>query len=232
MTLPDLPVTPSALARELHIDAKRLRAWLRKQGSRVQLEAGQPWELTSEQALLARAAFTPSAEPSSPGFDPRLLSVGEILHVYASLLAELRRRGLVRTNNAPIGDLAEYACAAYYQGDLAPNSEKSYDLLSADGRRVQIKVRNVRSDTRPSASFSSIRSADFDICVFVLVDAATNSIQSAYEWTPEEVKDHGRFTAHTNSLLVRIGKVRGGVAGVNITEGLNIAWQEMLELST
>lgn len=225
-----MTTTPSELAVELKVDPKRVRAWLRKQGFRSGAELGQQWELSQEQAEDVRRAFAPSTAPDSPGFDPRLLNVGEILHVYTSLLAELRRRGLVRTNNAPIGDLAEYACAAYYEGELAPNSEKSYDLLAADGRRVQVKVRNVRNDTSASATFSSIRSTDFDVCVFILANAGTNLIEAAYEWTVDEIRDHGRFTSHTNSTLIRIGKVRAGVAGVNITDGLNTAWQAMLEL--
>lgn len=154
-----------------------------------------------------------------------------MLHVYTSLLVELRRRGLVRTNNAPIGDLAECACAAYYEGELAPNSEKSFDLTAADGRRIQVKVRNVHNGTSPSAVFSSIRSMDFDVCVFILADAKSNTIEAAYEWTSEEIQAHGRFTTHTNSTLIRIGKVRAGIAGVEITEGLNVAWQAMLELT-
>jgi len=225
------PTTPVELARELGVDPKRLRGWLRKQGYRPGAELGQLRELTSEQADAVRTAFAPNAAPDSPGFDPGLLTVGEILHVYTSLLIELRSRGMVRTNNAPIGDLAEYACAAYYEGVLAPNSEKSYDLVAADGRKVQVKVRNVREDTRPSATFSSIRSTDFDICVFIIVNPTTSSIESAYEWTATEITDHGRFTSHTNSTLVRIGKVRAGIAGVNITDGLNLAWQAMLELT-
>lgn len=225
-------VTPSELAADLDVDPKRIRGWLRKQGLRPASELGQRWELSPSEEADARQAFAPSAAPDAPGFDPGLLTVGEILHVYTSLLAELRHRGLVRTHNAPIGDLAEYACAAYYEGQLAPNSEKSYDLLAADGRRVQVKVRNIREGTRPSASFSSIRSTDFDICVFILANADTHTVDAAYEWTADEVRAHGRFTAHTNSTLIRIGKVRAGVAGVNITEGMNTAWQAMLELAS
>lgn len=223
--------TPVELARELDVDPKRIRAWLRKQGFRSAVELGQQWELQPLQSDAVRQAFAPSASPNSPGFDPSLLTVGEILHVYSGLLSELRDRGLVRTNNAPIGDLAEYACAAYYEGALAANSEKSYDLIAADGRRVQVKVRNVRGDTRPSAVFSSIRSTNFDVCVFILANVVTNSVEAAYEWTAEEILAHGRYSPHTNSTLIRIGKVRSGTTGTNITVGMDAAWQAMLELT-
>jgi hypothetical protein len=224
-------ITPYDLAAELGVDAKRVRAWLRKQGWRTEAAHWQPWSLTEAQAESTRQAFTPSREPNSPGFDPGLLSVGEILHVYTSLLVELRRRRLVRTDNAPIGDLAEFACAAYYEGELAANSEKSFDLTAADGRRVQVKVRTVHDGTSRAGTFSAIRSMDFDVCVFVLADARSNTVETAYEWTPEDVQAHGRFSAHTNSTIVPIGKVRAGAAGVDITKGLDVAWQAMLELT-
>ena len=231
MLPPQETFTPTDLARELDIDPKRLRTWLRKNAPRAEADLGDQWALSSAEADLVRNAFAPSTSPNSPGFDPGLLTVGEILHAYTALLGELRHRGLVRTNNAPIGDLAEYACAAYYEGALAPNSEKSYDLIAVDGRRVQVKVRNVREDTSPSAVFSSIRSMDFDVCVFILANTTTNSVEAAYEWTADEIRSHGRYTTHTNSTLVRIGKVRSGVAGTDITNGLDAAWQAMLELA-
>ncbi|GAB3132718.1 hypothetical protein GCM10027057_05340 [Marisediminicola antarctica] len=191
---PQERTTPADLARALDVDSKRLRAWLRKHAARPEANLGDQWALSPAEADAARQAFAPSKAPDSPGFDPSMLTVGEVLHVYTGLLAELRHRGLIRTNNAPIGDLAEYACAAYYKGELAPNSEKSYDLIAADGRRVQVKVRNGRIDTRPSAGFSSIRSMDFDVCVFILANANanTNSIESAYEWTADDVRTRGR----------------------------------------
>ncbi len=230
MLPPEETTTPVDLARELGIDPKRVRAWLRKEAPRPEADLGDLWALSPAEADSVRRAFAPSTAPDSPGFDASLMTVGEILHVYTALLTELRHRGLVRTNNAPIGDLAEYACAAFYEGELAANSEKSYDLLAADGRRVQVKVRTVREDTSPSAVFSSIRSMDFDVCVFILANARTNSIESAYEWTADEIRSSGRYQSHTNSTLIRIGQVRAGAAGTDITGGLDAAWQAMLEL--
>ena len=46
-----------------------------------------------------------------------------LLRVYAATLTELVRRGVVRTRNAPAGDLAELLVARAYGGEMAPNSE-------------------------------------------------------------------------------------------------------------
>lgn len=101
----------------------------------------------------------------------------QLLKLHADILAELRRRGLVRTNNAPIGDLAEHAAILTYDGRLANNSEKSYDLIAANQRRIQVKVRLVKASASGSLPFSMFRSFEFDAAVFITVDADTSSVR-------------------------------------------------------
>jgi hypothetical protein len=155
------------------------------------------------------------------------MNVGELLQMYASILAEFRRRGLTRTNNAPIGDLAEYAALLAYGGHLAANSAKSYDLTAADGRRIQVKVRSVDANKCGSRKFSVIRTFDFDATVFIVVDAETSTLQSAFEWTPEEVQTHGSRSEHTNGHTIRISQLPS--AGTDVTEVLREAWELMLD---
>jgi hypothetical protein len=164
--------------------------------------------------------------------DLRGLTVGELLAIYGGILDELRARGLVRTNNAPIGDLAEYASALVYGGELEQNSKKGYDVRSADGRRVQVKVRNIREDTRPSSVFSPLRSDGYDVCLFILVDSAENRVEAAYEWSRAEVDEHGAFRAHVNGTVVRVRQVRSGAIGLDLSAPLRTAWVEMLALGS
>lgn len=74
-------------------------------------------------------------------------SVAELLVGYAEILAELRQRGVVRSDNAPAGDHAEWLVATALGGKLAETfSEKSWDvLLSTDekARKIQVKARVV-----------------------------------------------------------------------------------------
>ena len=192
--------------------------------------------LTEEQTNLVRQHFSGSGvEPSllapSVGRDELAeATVGQLLVQYADILAELRHRGLVRTNNAPIGDLAEYCAAIVYDGLLASNSEKSYDLVASDGRKVQVKVRVMRADTSPSAAFSPIRSFGFDVCVFFLVDGDDGGVLAAREWTAQEVQEAGKHRAHTNGVVVRVGQVRSASArGADRTGEFRRAWLELTE---
>jgi hypothetical protein len=99
------------------------------------------------------------------------LTVGGLLSDYRAILSELRRRGVVRTDNAPTGDYAEYLIARLVDGELAPNSEKSWDLRAADGRLIQVKAR-LSPEGSPAATrqLSFIRHWDFDLLAVVLFD--------------------------------------------------------------
>jgi Family of unknown function (DUF6998) len=99
------------------------------------------------------------------------LRIGELLALSRSVLAELRRRGVVRTANAPTGDYAEWLAARATGGHLEPNSRRSWDLVTKDGDRVQVKAR-VTSDIakRGERQLSSFRSWDFDAALIVLFD--------------------------------------------------------------
>jgi hypothetical protein len=56
------------------------------------------------------------------------ITVGALLSFSRAILAELRRRGVIRTGNAPAGDYAELLVQRASGGELAPNSEKSWDV--------------------------------------------------------------------------------------------------------
>lgn len=108
------------------------------------------------------------------------LSTKGLLRLYADTLTELLRRGVVRSRNAPAGDLGEYLVASAFDGELAPPSEKSWDVR-VGGRHLQVKVRLVASGDRRSHYYSPFRSWDFDTCVFLLLDAHSYDVTSAVE---------------------------------------------------
>jgi hypothetical protein len=99
------------------------------------------------------------------------LGVGELLALSRRILAELRRRGVIRSGNAPAGDYAELLVQRATSGELAPNSQKSWDVVARDGERLQVKARVV-TDPRVHGErqLSVFRSWDFDAAVVVLFD--------------------------------------------------------------
>jgi hypothetical protein len=127
------------------------------------------------------------------------LATGELLRLYGGILDELRARGVVRSRNAPAGDLAETLAMIVYNGTLAPQSEKSWDVLAADGTKVQVKCRVLA--TGKAGAFSPFRSDGFDLCVFVVLDPGYEVV-SATELPVAEVYAIAREVAWVNGVRV------------------------------
>lgn len=101
--------------------------------------------------------------------DVTSMSVSELLRTYRMILAELRRRSVVRTWNAPTGDYAEYLMAGYFGVSREVNSRKSVDLITKGGQGVQVKARVVEDRARRGdRQLSTIRTWDFECLAIVL----------------------------------------------------------------
>ena len=95
----------------------------------------------------------------------------EILATYEVLRDELRRRNVVRTNDAPAGQYAEWLAHRALGGMLEANSVKSHDLVTRDGRKIQVKSRVLRSPSKASErQLSPFRSFEFTEALVILFD--------------------------------------------------------------
>lgn len=104
-------------------------------------------------------------------------AVGDLLGRSREILAELRALGVIRTDNAPAGDYAEWLVKEATGGELEANSAKSHDVLAPateaypDGERIQVKARSLSDPPkRGQRQLSVFRSWDFDSLVAVLFD--------------------------------------------------------------
>ena len=95
----------------------------------------------------------------------------ELLAGIEASLQELRRRGVARTSNAPTGDYAESLALKVLGGELASNSAKSYDLVTAAGDRIQVKARVIRNGSAGERQLSPFRSFDFEHALIILFDS-------------------------------------------------------------
>ena len=101
-------------------------------------------------------------------YDPANKSKQELLSDWAAIMREMLRRGIVRTANNPVGDIAEALVADYYGVDLATSSQKSWDLKTKEGELVQVKARRTTGGSK-SLALSPIRSEDgYDFVVAVI----------------------------------------------------------------
>lgn len=160
----------------------------------------------------------------NPTFDLTSLTTAALLTMSRQVLEELRRRTVLRTANAPAGDYAEYLVRKAYGGQLAPNSEKSWDLLSSDGRKIQVKCR-VLSRKRGTMFFSPFRSFLFDTAVFVLLSAEDLSVVSAVELPVSAVEANSVYREHVNGHVTKtsIAPRAAALGGLDVTARLRRA---------
>ena len=69
------------------------------------------------------------------------LAVSDLIRLHRQTLYALRERGVIRTLSQPQGEWAETLVQVAYGGELAPKSEKGFDVVAPDGTRIQVKAR-------------------------------------------------------------------------------------------
>ena len=132
----------------------------------------------------------------------RALSAKDLLRLYARILDQLLQRRIVRSRNAPLGDLAELLVARAFDGEMAPASAKSIDVVAGDGRQLQVKARLLVQGSAKSAFFSPIRSWEFAACVFLIFDAHTYDVVSAVEVPAAAVREASRWVPLLNGSRI------------------------------
>ena len=84
-------------------------------------------------------------------------------------MRELAARDVIRTNNNPLGDIAELVVASHFEGERGSFSQAGWDVLTPAGEKVQVKaLREVLGKKR--TNFSPINDADYDFVVLVIFD--------------------------------------------------------------
>ncbi|WP_440312755.1 DUF6998 domain-containing protein [Leucobacter chromiireducens] len=152
--------------------------------------------------------------------DVTRLPVKQLLRLEASIVTELRRRDLVRTNNKPLGDIAEHVVWLARGGVLEPNSTKSHDITTSAGQRIQVKAMANRA-AGAGARFSPFRSADYHTAVFLVFDAEFEIVK-AYEVVAEHIEEHVRFVPHVAGRQPSLTQVRS--LGTDVTTEMQAAY--------
>lgn len=145
-----------------------------------------------------------AAVQASPGTDLEHLPVRELLRLWAGALRELRRRGVVRTYNSPIGDIAEELVAVHYGGERGGFSQKTWDVRVGE---ELLQVKAIRQTTPTlSGSLSPIRSEDGYDAVVVVVFTDDLRVDRAVRIPRGVVNDLFPRDVHVNGRRIRLGR--------------------------
>jgi hypothetical protein len=167
---------------------------------------------------------------SASGFNMNLSEMGvrQLLRLESEITAEFKRRGLVRTNNKPLGDIAERVVLRARGGVLEPNSTKSHDVTAKGGSRIQVKAMGGRA-AGTAAKFSPFRSFDFDNAAFLVFDGESFDLAEAYEIPASVIEEEIRHVPHVNGKQPTLRQVRA--LGLDITDEMRGAYAGLEEAS-
>ena len=167
-------------------------------------------------------------DTAPPAGNLSALAVLDLLRLQGSVIDELRRRKIVRTGNAPLGDYAEWLFGKAYGWLLEANSSAGHDAVDAAGVRFQIKARRLSVGSAGSRQLSTIRNLDaahFDMLAAVLFDPDYRVWRAAL--IPyETVLKRARKVAHVNGWRFMLDDAVWLLPGVkDITKALRKAEQ-------
>jgi len=166
-------------------------------------------------------------------FDVKTAALTDLFSTYGAILRELKGRGIVRTENAPAGDYAEYLVAKAIGGKLEGNSKRSFDLRAPDGRRIQVKCRVADvSKKNPRTQLSVFRSFDFDQVAIVLL-TADYAVHRGVLVPSAFAKQKASFRKHVNGYVLHARtSLLDAVGNVDITAALRAASEGRSEVDS
>lgn len=130
------------------------------------------------------------------------LSVRELLALWAGSVQELRSRGVVRTFNSPISDIAEQLVALHYGGERGPSNQKTWDVqVGTELLQVKALLRNGGGKRR---NLSPVRSDDGYDAVIVVVFTKELKVEQAVRIPREVVNDLFERRPYLNGRIIRL----------------------------
>jgi len=130
------------------------------------------------------------------------LSNRQLVHVWAKTLKLLYDRGVVRTYNSPIGDIAEEMVARHYGGVRGAFDQAAWDV-DVEGELLQVKACR-REPRKARTGFSPIRHRDGYDAVILVVFSMNMHVEEAWRVPRTVVNELGKFNAHVNGIKIAL----------------------------
>lgn len=117
--------------------------------------------------------------------DIKQTSVSDLVRMHTAIVDELLARKLSRTRATPVAALPTHLVATAYEG--APAGRGSAWEVETPDQRIAVRGRLRLPTDRPSLTFGHLSGAEFDVAVFVIVDALSCEVVSAVEVPAENL---------------------------------------------
>lgn len=132
-------------------------------------------------------------------------SFKDLLLQHVEILEELKRRGILRSNNTPTADYAEWLASRAFGLEIQPKSQKGYDAIDSRGIKFEIKGRKI-TPSNPSRQLGVIRNLDdknFDFLIGILFDKDF-SVLEAYRIPHGIISKHSSYSEHQNGEILHL----------------------------
>lgn len=128
-------------------------------------------------------------------------SAKQLLSMHSEIIRELKLRKILRTENAPVGDYAEWLIARAFDGDLLDKSAKGVDVVTKD-MRIQVKARTVDPHSNKSIPTGAIRDWNFTHMAILLFNRGNYQMLSAWMVPTDAIKRVTRYAKHDNKHYI------------------------------
>lgn len=136
-------------------------------------------------------------------YDSASRTTRELLADWAAVMRELRVRDVIRTNNNPVGDIAEAVVAAHYGGERGSFIQAGWDVKAPDGERIQVKALRQTAANPRRTNLSPIRDRDYDAVVVVIFDEDFR-VSEGLKLARDVVEDLFPHRAYVNGRVITV----------------------------
>lgn len=135
-------------------------------------------------------------------YNPGERTIPQLLADWAAVMNELRARDIIRTNNNPVGDIAEAIVAKHYDGERGSFSQAGWDVKTLDGERIQVKAIRSTSATK-RRNVSPIRDSAYDSVVIVVLDENFQVVEGL-KFSRETVEELFPHRDYVNGRIITV----------------------------
>lgn len=135
-------------------------------------------------------------------YRPSSRSTRQLLRDWASIMAALRERDVIRTSNNPIADIAEALVHKHFGGERGSFNQPGWDVKTPSGERLQVKaMRRLLAGKR--RNLSPIRDRNYD-AVIAVIFTENFEVESALRMSRELVEELFPHRAYVNGRIISI----------------------------
>lgn len=136
------------------------------------------------------------------------LSDSKLIASYGEIIAELRRREIVRTKNI-VGDLGERYCVQHCNIELSETNKQDIDAVAANGDRYSVKSVSEGSAKRTSAFHLEKEHCKSDVrfeFLLVVILSETMQLQNIYSYTWDQFWDLKSWSNTQKAYFLSLSK--------------------------